>query len=172
MFELKRLTPDGIARAMQTVERYRLLNEPWQAESICRDVLRADPGNQEALVMMLLCLTDQFGRRRSVQITQAQEVVPKLADEYERAYYSGMICERWGKARLRENESGSAGLDWLKEAMRWYEKAEALQPAHNEDAVLRWNACARMLDRHEEPGRAAGAGDALPLDSDDDVPMR
>ena len=34
--------------------------------------------------------------------------------------------------------------------MDWYEKAEALRPAGNDDPLLRWNACARHLARHPE----------------------
>jgi hypothetical protein len=29
--------------------------------------------------------------------------------------------------------------------MTWYEKAEAARPAGNDDAILRWNACLRLL---------------------------
>ena len=61
MFELKKMSREGIRRALGKVERYRLLNEPWEAESICQDVLQAEPDNQEALISLLLAMTDQFG---------------------------------------------------------------------------------------------------------------
>ena len=35
--------------ALEKALRYRLLNEPVEAESICRDVLEVDPDNQAAL---------------------------------------------------------------------------------------------------------------------------
>jgi hypothetical protein len=36
--------------------------------------------------------------------------------------------------------------------MRWYEKAEGLRPTGSDDALLRWNACARLIDdRKLEP---------------------
>jgi hypothetical protein len=38
--------------------------------------------------------------------------------------------------------------EWLCEAMSWYEKAEPLQPRGNDDAILRWNACARIIMRN------------------------
>jgi len=38
-------------------------------------------------------------------------------------------------------------LLWLREALAFFERAEAIRPAHNDDAVLRWNACARLLER-------------------------
>ena len=54
MFELKPLTADAIPRSLEKAERYRLLNEPGEAESICEDILRLDPDNQQALIALLL----------------------------------------------------------------------------------------------------------------------
>src|SRR5205809_2184265 len=34
-------------------ERYRLLNEPGEAESICLDILVVDPENQHAIIMLI-----------------------------------------------------------------------------------------------------------------------
>jgi len=42
-FELKTLSPESVPRALAKAERYRLLNEPVEAESICLDVLAVDP---------------------------------------------------------------------------------------------------------------------------------
>jgi len=33
--------------------------------------------------------------------------------------------------------------------MRWYERAEGMRPSGNDEAILRWNTCARLLGRHE-----------------------
>src|SRR5882672_10937259 len=147
MFELKRLSPEAIPRALEKAERYRLLNEPAQAESICQDILAIDPNHQTALVMLLLALTDQFDRGLAVK--EARELLPRLSGAYERAYYEGLVCERQAKARLGHGGPGSgfAAYEWLREAMGWYEKAETLRPAGNDDAMLRWNTCARMLER-------------------------
>ena len=147
MFELKPLSIEGVPAALERALRYRLLNEPSEAESICQDVLRIDPENQEALVILLLAITDQFGRGYSVGITEATEVLPRLRDPYERAYYAGIICERRAKACLRQGGPGSGfdAYEFLREAMAWYEKAETVRPAGNDDALLRWNACARMI---------------------------
>jgi hypothetical protein len=149
VFELKPLSREGIGRALLKVERYRLLNEPAEAESICRDVLRAEPGNQRALVMLLLTQTDQFGRGTSVN--DARAVLDRLQGDYERAYYDGIISERQGKAQLRTGTPGSKSNahHWIQEAMASYERAEALRPAGNDDAILRWNACARLLRDRE-----------------------
>jgi len=152
--ELKALHKDAIPSALAKAERYRLLHEPWQSESICQDVLRVDPENQAALVTLLLALTDQFGQAFKVQ--EAKAVIPLLHDEYERCYYSGIVSERRAHALLHQSRhaSGSAIHDWLREAMQWYEKAEAVRPPANDDALLRWNTCARLLMRnpHLQPG--------------------
>jgi hypothetical protein len=145
MYELKRLSKEAVPRALEKAERYRLLNEPTEAESICQDILAVDPENQQALVVLLLALTDQF--ERGLAVKEAREILPRLRDEYERAYYAGIICERQAKARLAHGGPGSgfAAYEWLREAMDWYHKAEAIRPAGNDDAMLRWNTCARAF---------------------------
>jgi hypothetical protein len=147
MFELKPLSKEGVAAALEKAMRYRLLNEPGEAESICHDVLRVDPENQQALVVLLLALTDRFGKGYAVGVTQAQDVLPRLRDPYERLYYAGIICERQAKTRLHQGSIGSSqgAYEFLREAMTWYEKAEAVRPTGNDDALLRWNACARII---------------------------
>lgn len=152
--ELKPISKEAIPAALEKAMRYRLLNEPGQAESICLDVLRVDPANQQALVMLLLAVTDRFGKDYAISETQADEVVSRLADPYERAYFSGIICERKGKATLARGRpwAGFEAHDWFREALSWYEKAEALRPSGNDDAILHWNACARIISRnHLEP---------------------
>jgi hypothetical protein len=149
MFELKKLSREAIGKALEKAERYRLLNEPSASESICLDILQADPENQEALITLLLARTDQF-EHSLAGVSQAREVLPHFHGEYERAYYAGIICERRAKAQLAH---GGRGSEWvvyesLREAMGWYEKAEAIRPPGNDDSLLRWNACARLIMRN------------------------
>jgi tetratricopeptide (TPR) repeat protein len=146
-FEFKRLHQEAIPAALEKAYRYRLLHEPAQAESICHDVLLIDPDNQQALVTLVLALTDRFDRSYAVGVTQAREVLPRLHSEYDRAYYSGIISERRAKAQLRDDNPGSShdAYEYLREAMDWYEKAEAMRPQDNDDAILRWNTCARII---------------------------
>jgi len=154
MFELKPLSKDAIPKALKKADRYRLLNEPAEAESICLDILAAEPDNQRALVMLILALTDQFDRMDySIGHTQFADLLPRLRDEYERAYYAGVISERRAKASLRRQMHASAAYEWFREAMGWFEKAEAIRPPGNDDAVLRWNTCARifMHNTHLQP---------------------
>jgi hypothetical protein len=150
MFELKPISRDAIPEALAKVERYRLLNEPWQAESICLDVLAIDPENPRALVMLLLSLTDQFGK--GVPRARAREILQKLSSEYERAYYAGIIAERWAESLLRQGAPGAGFTAYqsLREAMEHYERAGESRPPGNDDALLRWNTCARILMRNRE----------------------
>jgi hypothetical protein len=147
MFELKPITLAGVPAALQKAERYRLLNDSWAAESICLDILAVDPDNQQALITLLLARTDQFAETGG-GADRAREVLPRLTDEYKRAYYAGIISERRARAQLRAATPGSGAMayDWLREAMQWYERAEAMRPAGNDEAVLRWNTCVRILE--------------------------
>jgi hypothetical protein len=156
MFELKQLSVDAIPAALEKALRYRLLNEPGTAESICHDVLRIEPENRQALVTLLLALTDRFGKGYAVGITQAQEVLSHLHDSYERVYYAGIICERRAKAQLQQGHPGSGhdAYELLREAMAWYENAETLRPARNDDALLHWNTCARLIMGNQLTPRA------------------
>ena len=152
MFTLKKLSRDGIARALRKVERYRLLNEPWEAESICRDVLESQPDHQEALISLLLAMTDQFNREGGPDVEKARALLPGIRGEYEQAYYAGIICERKGSA-LRERDAPGSGpivYDWLRQAMDHYERAGGLRTAGNDDALLRWNTCARVIDENPQ----------------------
>jgi tetratricopeptide (TPR) repeat protein len=152
MLELKQITRQGIPHAVAKAERYRLLNEPQEAESICRDILAIDPDNQEVLVMLLLAITDQFRKSADVGAGDAQKVLGKLRGEYERAYYSGVISERWAKARLRGGDHHGMASGFFREAMDWYARAMALAPPGNDDAILRWNACVRFMEQKPHLG--------------------
>jgi hypothetical protein len=153
MFELKPITRDGVDAALQKAERYRLLNEPMAAESICRDVLECEPENQQALIMLALALSDQFAATGEVAagVRDARELLARVHDEYKRTYYHGMIAERRAKAQVRRGAPGSEEMayDSFREAMEWYEKAERIRPAGNDAAILRWNTCARILNRSD-----------------------
>jgi hypothetical protein len=151
-FNPKPITPAGVHAALQKAERYRVINDPSSAESICLDVLTVSPDNQQALVTLLLAITDQFGEAPTEGVRRAQKVLPQLQDEYKRAYYAGIICERCAKAQLRSGKprSGEMAYGWLREAMSWYEKAEGLRPAGNDEAILRWNTCGRLLERYPQ----------------------
>ena len=147
MFKLKPLSGDAISAALEKATCYRYLNEPAEAESICLDILEVEPGNQQALITLILALTDQFQRDLSKPFPKAREAVKRLTDDYCRIYYRGIICERRAKVHFERGVMGSGQIayDWFRQAMDAYEKAIDSRLSGNDDAILRWNACARVI---------------------------
>ena len=150
MPHLKSLHKEAIPAALEKAMRYRLLNEPAEAESICLDVLKADPENQDAIITLLLALTDRFTKGYAVSDTQIKELLGRIRNEYERTYFSGILAERRAKAKLAQHTPGCRfqAYELFREAMSWFEKAEAIRPSGNDDALLRWNTCERIIERN------------------------
>ena len=165
---LKKISSAGVAAALQRAEKYRLLNEPEQAESICLDILAVEPEHQAALTTLLLALTDQFVAGETARVREAEATLLRLGDEYARIYYAGIVRERWARALLDAGDAGAQALPWMRDAMAQYERAEALATAGNDEAKLRWNACARTIEH--ESLRAADELDAI--DAGDSAPRR
>ena len=162
MFQIKPISPEAIDEALKKAERYRLLNEPHLAESICQDILEIDPDNADAVKTKLLAITDQFFKYSSEDVNRARHLIPLLRNEYDRAYYAGIICERQGNAFVHSGRPGDhhSAYHWLTDAMHFFEKAEALRAQGQDDPILRWNTCARQImshhltprhEQHEEP---------------------
>lgn len=152
MLELKRLSLEAVPAALEKAERYRLLNEPIEAESICRDVLAVDPENRTALVTLILSLSDVLEERLSGAYAEAQELLAMLPDDYSRSYYGGILCERRAKVHLRRGGSGHGPLAyaWFKDALDHFGRAVELRPAGDDGALLRWNTCVRILAAHPQ----------------------
>ena len=147
--KLKPLSKSALPKALERAIHYRLLNEPWQAESICKDILNAEPDNQSAIRTLILAITDKFESTENSGVPELRELVLRLEDEYEQYYYKGIIAERLGKSILSRATPRVRYIahDHIQEAMRCYEKAESLaHDKQNEDSRLRWNACIRMID--------------------------
>jgi hypothetical protein len=151
MFALKPISPSSIPNALAKAERYRLLNEPGLAESICRDVLHADPENQQARISLVLALTDQIAHHPRA-FAEAITSAGQLDSAYERAYYTGIAWERRARARFQSggHDAKHQTYDWLQRALALFEEAEAVRPEGNDDTVLRWNTCVRLLQQHPE----------------------
>ena len=149
--QLKPISKEAIGSALERAVRYRLLNDPWQAESICHDILSADPDNQEAIRTLILSITDQFGSKFRNRLNQVMDLTIKIKDPYQRSYCSGIIFERNATTVLKKAipRANYIAYEYLIEAMEWYEKAEKLRPEKNDDCILRWNACARMIDQYK-----------------------
>jgi hypothetical protein len=150
MFELKPISAAAVPEALEKAMRYRLLNEPFQAESICLDILRIEPENQQALAVLLLSRTDQFAE--GVNRRKAQQIIEKLSSLYEREYFAGIICERWAEWLLHQGTPGAGftAHSFFTDAMQHYERAETMRPEGNDDAILRWNTCARLIMQNPE----------------------
>jgi hypothetical protein len=149
MLELKTISREAIPRAVQKAERYRLLNQSWATESICLDILQVEPGNQQVLIMLLLAITDQFGFESRELAGRAREVLSRITDPYQKAYYAGIIDERLGHAQLAHAVMHAEAMAYesLRSAMESFDEAARLRQPGNDDAILRWNTCARTIDR-------------------------
>jgi len=146
--KLKSISPEGIDSALSRAELYRSLNEPQEAESICQDVLAVQPDHQLAQRLLGLAITDQFTGTSSDRCLEAESAFQHLTDRYERLYYKGLVHERRAKAQLLAGRQPHTVLVLLEEAMQCYEKAEKIRPHGNDEAILRWNRCVRLIQAY------------------------
>ena len=166
--KLKPISRDGIPEAISKAELYRNLNEPGEAESICRDILVADADNQTALRLLGLSITDQFGGSPADRYHEAETIFQSLHDDYQRFYYAGILHERQAKAQLAAGRLPHTVAPLFEAALAYFAKAEAIRPHGNDDAILRWNRCVRILQ--SRPGsdwqrliETFDAGDSPPI---------
>jgi tetratricopeptide (TPR) repeat protein len=148
-YELKSISPSGIPEAISKAELYRYLNEPEEAESICHDILSIEPDHQVALRMLGMAITDQFTGGPADRYAEAEKILRRLTDRYEQLYYLGILHERRAKALLRAGRAPHTLLPFFEEAMRCFSQAADIRPKGNDDAILRWNRCVRIL--HSNP---------------------
>lgn len=169
--KLKSITPSGIAQALSKAQLYRSLGEPEESESICQDILATDPENQAALRLLGLSITDQFVGEPSGRCTEVELIFRRLVDPYAQHYYLGILSERRAKAQMRSNRPAYVVVALIEDAMRHFEEAEKIRPADNDESVLRWNRCVRLLEKlpqadSEEPEAVWENQDTPP------IPMR
>jgi len=170
MVELKKLTPEAIPSALEKATRYRLLKEPDEVESICLDILEITPDHQDALILLLLAVTDKFQQSGlNPYYDRALKIVSRLSDAYCKSYYSGMLFEQRAKYHINQNVPGcgKVAYDWFLKAMQAYEEALAGCDPDNQDALLRWNSCARFINRHPEGRDDEDDRSETPLDTYD-----
>jgi hypothetical protein len=151
VFAPKPISAASVPGALAKAERYRLLNEPGEAESICLDILQVEPENQLALVSLILALTDQI-HGNSKAFGEALSYTGRLTAPYDRAYYEGIAWERRAKARFHNGGPGAREYvhEWISRALDCFSEAERVRSPGNDDALLRWNACVRFLNAHPE----------------------
>jgi tetratricopeptide (TPR) repeat protein len=143
--KLKTISPSGIEQALAKAQLYRFLSEPEESESICQDILATDPENQAALRLLGLSITDQFIGEPSGRCADAESMFRRLTDPYAQHYYLGILSERRAKAQMRNGRPAYVVAALIEEAMRHFEEAEKIRPADNDESVLRWNRCLRLL---------------------------
>jgi hypothetical protein len=152
-FSYKTISRESIPDALEKAGRYRLLGEPEEAESVCLDILQADPGNQEALISLILAVSDQFRKERRPRVELAQQLVAKLDDEYSRRYYTAVVKERDALAYLDSGNVPALACMRFIETMEAYALAEEIRPPGDDSPILRWNACLRVIRRRQlKPG--------------------
>jgi hypothetical protein len=144
-YQVKRISTAGIAEAISKAELYRALNEPEEAESICHDILTVEPRHQLALRLLGLALTDQFTGNGSDRYLETEEIFQQLDDPYERLYYAGILHERRARAQLNAGQAPRSLLALFDHALHFFAEAEKIRPAANDDAILRWNRCVRLI---------------------------
>ena len=149
-FQLKTIHKESIPAALEKAHIYRMLNDPVQAESICLDILEVEPGHQKAIRELILAMSEQFaGSGPSPSKRALMEFVRKLEDEYDQAYFQGLVCEREALALLERGQAAVFAYDGFREAMDCFEKADELGPDDNDEAILRWNSCVRTIRREK-----------------------
>jgi len=147
---LKAISKSGIDEAISKAELYRYLNEPEETESICHDILAIEPGHQVASRMLAMAITDQFDGSAADRFGEAEKILRRLNDRYEQLYYLGILYERRAKALLRARRAPHTLLPFFEEAMRCFSQAAEIRPKDNDDAILRWNRCVRILQSNPE----------------------
>lgn len=165
---LKAISKSSIPEAISKAELYRFLNEPEETESICRDILAVEPTHQLATRLLGLAITDQFRGGSSDRSAEVEKIFQSLTDLYERLYYSGLLYERRAKAQMQVGRPPHTLAPLFEEAMRCFEEAEKIRPPDNDDAMLRWNRCARLLQSHpgfreEQDSEGFEAHDSSPV---------
>jgi hypothetical protein len=164
--KLKTISTSGIAEALAKAQLYRFLDEPEEAESICQDILLADPGNQAALRLLGLSITDQFTGEGGDRIAEAESTFRALTAPYAQHYYLGILSERRAKAQMRVRRPSHVVVTLIEDAMQHFEEAEKLRPAANEESILRWNRCLRLLEKLP----FSEVAQSFPVMDDDETP--
>ena len=146
--ELKPLRARNLSAAVALAKHYRDLNQPEEAESICRDILDVAPDNVDAIRTLGLALTDQFPTSWMTLFDDACAAFAKLSSEYERMYYTGVAWERYAKAQLIAGRAHNA-IHAYEEALGRFEAADKLGSPDDPAPILHYNRCVRALEHPE-----------------------
>lgn len=153
-WELKKLRDKNLETAINLAKHYRDLNQPEEAESICRDVLEVAPTNVDALRTLGLALTDRFASAWMSLFEEACATFKKLPGDYERAYYAGIAWERYAKAQLEAGRAHNA-IHAFEQALESFDEASSLAAKDDPAPILHYNRCVRALTQQPELTRAS-----------------
>ncbi len=165
-WELKQLRARNLTAAVALAKHYRDLNQPEDAESICRDILEVSPGSDDAWRTLGLALTDQFPASWMTLFDDACAAFAKLSSQYERMYYTGIAWERYGKAQLVAGRANNA-IHAFEQAIRLFDKADEMGMADDPGPILHYNRCVRALTTNPELVRFSQVPEALDYDFGD-----
>jgi tetratricopeptide (TPR) repeat protein len=154
--ELKPLRARNLSAAVTLAKHYRDLNQPDEAESICRDILDVAPDNDDAWRTLGLALTDQFPTSWMTLFDDACAAFAKLKSEYDRMYYTGIAWERYAKAQLAHGRARNA-IHAFEEAIERFEQADRLGSPDDPAPILHHNRCVRALTTDPELARVSMA---------------
>ena len=128
--QLKVISRAGIAEAIAKAELYRYLNEPEEAESICRDILSVDSGHQLARRLLGLSITDQFTGYAGDRYTEVEEIFKSLRDRVRTRPTTPGFCTN---AAPRCSSAAAIPRTFCcrssKQAMKCFAEAEKIRPA-------------------------------------------
>ena len=97
--------------------------------------------------------------------SEAEAAFQRLQDPYEQVYYTGIARERFAKAQLAAGRPPHTLVVLFEDAISWFDRAEKIRPAGNDEAILRWNRCARTLNALSGSDREREAATFEPSDS-------
>src|SRR5207237_8729082 len=83
----------------------------------------------------------------------------------ERLYYAAIVRGRSAKAQLSAGRPPHTRIVRFEDALKWFEEAEKIRPAGNDEAILRWNRCVRILKNLAVPDREREHAHFEPADS-------
>ena len=162
-WELKQLRARNLTAAVALAKHYRDLNQPEDAESICRDILEVSPGDDDAWRTLGLALTDQFPASWMTLFDDACAAFAKLSSKYERMYYTALAWERYAKAQLVAGRANNA-IHAFEQAVRLFDKADEIGMADDPGPILHYNRCVRALTTHPELVRVSEVPESLEYD--------
>ncbi len=135
-----------INSALDKAKQYRLLLEPELAVSICLDIFNIDKKHQETIIVYILALSDNLSKQKND--TKIFDAIKLLTSEYHKKYYTGIYHERKALSLMKGNMSASFAYNLFTKAMDFYKQAIEISADDNDDAILRYNSCIRIIQHN------------------------